>query len=109
MSAEFPEKAAPGPSVASLPVDLYPASHAPDARYSTAPREAQAWQFSVDQAAEVIDACQAATDAHTQDMGPLDGPLTVATVQPGLPLYGYGRPGVTPASGEGHGGGTSPA
>lgn len=69
--------------------DLYGAAAAPnDVRYALSPRERDAWQFAVDQAGPVMSGCTAATDAHTADVGSLDGPYDAGTTQPGVPLYG---------------------
>lgn len=89
MTSQFAGATEMGPVHPVSPTDLYGTGAAPnDVRYELSPRERDAWQFSVDQAGTVIGDCQAAVDAHTADVGPLDGPYDAGTVQPGVPLYG---------------------
>ena len=69
--------------------DLYGPGSAPSGqRYTLSPRERDAWQFGVDQAHEVMGQCTAATDPHTAEAGPFDGPYNADTIAPGVPLYG---------------------
>ena len=89
MTSQFAGATAMGPVHPVEATDLYGAGSAPsDARYELSPRERDAWQFAVDQAGQVIGQCTAATDAHTADVGALDGPYDAGTIQPGVPLYG---------------------
>ena len=85
----YMDATAMGPVHAVDATDLYGAGSAPsDVRYALSPCERDAWQFGVDQAGQVMGQCTAATDAHTADMGSLDGPYDAGTIQPGVPLYG---------------------
>ena len=89
MVSQFEGATAMGPVHEIEPTDLYGAGSAPsDVRYSLSPCEQAAWQFGTGQAGHVIGECQAATDAHTADVGSLDGPYDAGTIQPGVPVYG---------------------
>ena len=69
--------------------DLYgPGAATSDQRYTLSPRERDAWQFSVDQAHLVMGQCTAATDPHTAESGPFDGPYNADTIAAGVPMYG---------------------
>ena len=68
--------------------DLYGAGAAPsDQRYTLSPREHDAWEFAVGQAAAEIAACARPGDT-VADGKAYDGPYDAGTLQPGVPVYG---------------------